>query len=159
MSANKENSRERALEWFNNLSLKEKLHLEHIYSTILITGSNIERIWKIENEKGQKINIYEEIKKLKEKNVYIFFDHDFYKGGSNCNFSIAFRDIEKQTGWFGDNHEFGDVEDVMVAAIKLANFLLSEPEYIKAFFSNLPVERDLREKEKKVYEFIAQLEK
>lgn len=41
--------RQRAINWFNQMTNDEKLHLESKYHTLLITDSNIERIYKIEH--------------------------------------------------------------------------------------------------------------
>lgn len=43
--------RQRAIEWFNNLTVSEKLCIESKYRTLLITDSNIERIYKQEINK------------------------------------------------------------------------------------------------------------
>jgi hypothetical protein len=80
------------------------------------------------------MNFLEEIKKLRKKNVHICFSHDLYEDGTNCNFSIIFGDIDHQTGWFGDDHEFGETEDVMLKAIETANYFLSNPDFIKWYF-------------------------
>ena len=108
------------------------------------------------------MNIYEEIKKLKEKNVYIDFNHEYYPDGANCLFSINFlntkfetgKDSDK-TGWYGDNHEFGDTEDVMIKAIDVANFLISDEKYLKYYFmavtaESIPIKEEIR---KFIYNF------
>lgn len=42
--------RQRAINWFNHLSMDEKDYLERKYHTSLITDSNIERIYKLETQ-------------------------------------------------------------------------------------------------------------
>lgn len=80
------------------------------------------------------MDFLKEIEKLRKKNVHINFTHDIYDNGNNCNFSIIFSDIDKQTGTFGDNHEFGETEDVMKKAVDTANYFLSHPEYLDYYF-------------------------
>jgi hypothetical protein len=85
------------------------------------------------------MDIYKEIKELRKKhNAHIIFSHDIYEPGNNCLFSIIFNnDRNYQTGTYGDNHEFGETEDVMVAAVHIANFMLSDPKYLEAYFSSM----------------------
>ena len=40
--------KQRAIDWFNQLIMGEKACIEHKYSTLLITDSNIETIYKQE---------------------------------------------------------------------------------------------------------------
>jgi len=83
------------------------------------------------------MNIHKEIQALDKKRVYIHFNHEHYKNGSNCNFSVEFVDKNgkhlNQTGWWGDNHEFGDVADATVAAIKIAKWLAKDNKFKKYF--------------------------
>ena len=69
---------------------------------------------------------------LESKNVYIHYSIEHYSDGSNLNFSIEFKDYARaQTYWYNDNHEFGNVEEAMVASIKLAYWHLENPERIE----------------------------
>ena len=68
-----------------------------------------------------------EYAELEKQNVYIHYSLD----GCNLNFSIEFRDYERaQTGWYNDNHDFGDVADTMEASIHMAKWYLAKPERI-----------------------------
>ncbi len=67
---------------------------------------------------------------LEQNGVFIHYNYDHYTDGTNCNFSIEFTNQKTQTGWYGDNHEFGGVKDVMLFSIKLALWYLSNPKYI-----------------------------
>jgi len=80
------------------------------------------------------MDIYKEIKKLREQNVFITFIPEYYDDGVNYNFQIRFFEDKFTTMSYGDNHEYGEVEDVIVASIKFANFMLSKPEYLKYYF-------------------------
>ncbi|MCK9447257.1 hypothetical protein M0Q50_10440 [bacterium] len=95
------------------------------------------------------MDIYNEIKKLREKNVFINFEHEYYADGTNCNFQIRFFEEKYTTGSYGDNHEFGESEDVFIRAIETANFMLSDPKYLKYYFfefdKNLPHEENTNE--------------
>lgn len=46
--------RQRAIKWFNDLTMNEKACIETKYRTLLITDSNIERIYK--QELNEQIN-------------------------------------------------------------------------------------------------------
>ncbi len=73
------------------------------------------------------MDLIKEIRNLEANGVFIHINHEHYENGSNCNWSVEFtkyHNKNNQTGWFGDNHEFGDTIDCYVVAIKLANFLL-----------------------------------
>jgi len=78
------------------------------------------------------MNIQEETRELEKQGVFIHYSHEHYTNGSNCNFSIEFTrhpyphrpEDHYQTGWYGDNHEFGDTADVLEASIKMAKWLL-----------------------------------
>lgn len=83
------------------------------------------------------MDILKEIRELEKENIFIFFSHDLYKDGSNCSFSILFgnhNSDDNQTGWYGDDHEFGDTADVMVRAIEVAWFMNKNLDYIKWYF-------------------------
>jgi hypothetical protein len=45
-------NREKAIEWYNKKNLHQKMLLEKKYNTILITDSNIERIYNMENKRN-----------------------------------------------------------------------------------------------------------
>jgi hypothetical protein len=73
-----------------------------------------------------------EYAELEKRNVYINYSVEHYGDVCNLNFSIEFRDYEHaQTGWYNDNHEFGDVADAMEASIHIAKWYLEKPERIK----------------------------
>jgi hypothetical protein len=73
-------------------------------------------------------------KRLEESGVYIHYSPEHYKDGSNVNFSIEFLDRETlnrvATGWYNDNHEFGDTSETMTASVKLALWYLEDPKRI-----------------------------
>ena len=84
------------------------------------------------------MDIYKEIQELERKGVFIDFISEYYGNGTNCNFSITFIDpktnkLINKTGLYGDNHEFGDTADVLVAAIKLAKWLSVDNRVTKYF--------------------------
>jgi hypothetical protein len=64
---------------------------------------------------------------LEENGVFIYYSYDHYQDETNCNFSIEFRDYKQQTGWYGDNHEFGNVKEIMIFSRKLALWYLDNP--------------------------------
>jgi hypothetical protein len=73
-----------------------------------------------------------EYAELEKQNVFINYSVEHYGDGCNLNFSIEFRDYERaQTGWYNDNHEFGDVADTMEASVRMAKWYLGKPERIK----------------------------
>jgi hypothetical protein len=77
-----------------------------------------------------KSRILEHFDTLEQNGVFIHYNYDHYTDGTNCNFSIEFTNQKTQTGWYGDNHEFGEVKDVMLFSIKLALWYLDNPKYI-----------------------------
>ena len=70
-------------------------------------------------------------KELEENGVYIHYIPEHYNDGTNLNFSIEFRKYKTQTGWYNDNHEFGDVLDTMTSSILLAKWYLENPRRIE----------------------------
>jgi hypothetical protein len=66
----------------------------------------------------------ETYKTLEENGVYIHYIPEHYGDGTNLNFSIEFRKHKTQTGWYNDNHEFGDVHETMTKSLKLALWYL-----------------------------------
>ncbi len=64
------------------------------------------------------------LKKLEEQGVFIHFIPEHYDDGTNYNFSIEFTKEKFQTGWYNDNHEFGDVARTIECAIKISEFML-----------------------------------
>lgn len=84
------------------------------------------------------MDLFKGIRELENNNVFIYFSYDHYKNGTNCSFSIEFRDIGEQTGWFGDNHEFGDVADVFKTAVEFAKYLSNDQDLLTAYFSTVP---------------------
>lgn len=83
----------------------------------------------------------EAIRKLESLGVFIHLSYDHYKDGSNCSFSIEFTKQEAypekhlQTGWYGDNHEFGDTADCIECAIRFANWLLEDSNLYWYFYN------------------------
>lgn len=76
------------------------------------------------------MNVRKEINRLESKNVFVHTGYEHYANGSNLLFSIEFRDHKKQTGWYNDNHEFGDGGDAIVAAIELSKWFLEDVDRI-----------------------------
>lgn len=74
---------------------------------------------------------------LEKKSVFIHYSYDHYKNGTNLNFSIEFRGWgpDFQTGWYGDNHEFGDIGRTLEKSIIIATELSNEKETLEAYFS------------------------
>jgi hypothetical protein len=70
-------------------------------------------------------------KELEENGVYIHYIPEHYNDGTNLNFSIWFRNYKVGTGWYNDNHEFGDVLDTMTSSILLAKWYLENPKRIE----------------------------
>ena len=70
-------------------------------------------------------------KTLEDNGVYIHYVPEHYNDGSNLNFSIEFTKYKTQTGWYNDDHEFGDVYDTTVKSIKLALWYLRDPKRIE----------------------------
>jgi hypothetical protein len=75
-------------------------------------------------------NTLETYKLLEENGVFIHYIHEHYKDGGNLYFSIQFTKQNTQTGWYNDNHEFGDVYETMNKPIQLAKWYLENPNYI-----------------------------
>jgi hypothetical protein len=71
------------------------------------------------------------LKTLEDNGVYIHYVPEHYNDGSNLNFSIEFTKQKTQTGWYNDDHEFGDVYDTKVKSIKLALWYLEDPKRIE----------------------------
>ena len=70
-------------------------------------------------------------KTLEDNGVYIHYVPEHYNDGSNLNFSIEFTKYKTQTGWYNDDHEFGDVYDTTVKSINLALWYLEDPKRIE----------------------------
>jgi hypothetical protein len=70
-------------------------------------------------------------KTLEDNGVYIHYIPEHYMDGSNLNFSIEFTKYNTQTGWYNDDHEFGNVYDTKVKSIKLALWYLEDPKRIE----------------------------
>ena len=75
-------------------------------------------------------NTLETYRELEENGIYIHYLPEHYNDGSNLNFSIEFRKQKTQTGWYNDNHEFGDVSDTMYKSLQLAKWYLEDPKRI-----------------------------
>jgi len=76
-------------------------------------------------------------KTLEDNGVYIHYVPEHYSDGSNLNFSIEFTKQKTQTGWYNDDHEFGDVYDTKVSSIKLAQWYLEDPKRIELIDGNM----------------------
>jgi hypothetical protein len=75
----------------------------------------------------QSMNFNLETYKLLEENgVYIHYIAEHYNDGSNLNFSIEFKNQKTQTGWYNDNHEFGDVYETIISSMKIAMWYLED---------------------------------
>lgn len=90
----------------------------------------------------------ESLEDLEKKGVFINCSPEHYKNGSNLCFSIEFvidrsslgaKKTDKygneipstiKTGWYNDNHDFGNACQSMLAAIKLAFWYLEKPDRI-----------------------------
>ncbi len=74
------------------------------------------------------MDLIKQIRDFEAKGVFIHLNHEHYSNGSNCNWAIELLDENRQrkyhSGWYGDNHEFGDTIGCYEAAFRLANFLL-----------------------------------
>lgn len=80
------------------------------------------------------MNIEEEICALEVQGVFIKLSYDHYNDGTNCNFSIDFHKLGHNTMRYGDNHEFGDTANVLIAGIKFAKWFLEDEDRFKWFF-------------------------
>ena len=96
---------------------------------------------------------------LEKQGAFIDCSVEHYKDGSNVNFSISFYIDGKQTntGWYNDNHEFGNSTQVMNAAVKLAQWYLEKPERI-TMINTGPTIEGYFEYNDELMEFIEQLE-
>ena len=63
---------------------------------------------------------------LEKYGVFIHYSPDHYEDGSNMLFSIEFTNQKIQTGWYNDNHEFGDVPRTLLCSLKLALWYLED---------------------------------
>lgn len=63
---------------------------------------------------------------LEKYGVFIHYSPDHYEDGSNMLFSIEFTNQKTQTGWYNDNHEFGDVPRTLLCSLKLALWYLED---------------------------------
>ena len=77
----------------------------------------------------------ETYKVLEENGVYIHYSPEHYDDGSNLCFSIEFKNQKTQTGWYNDNHEFGDTYNTMVKSIRLALWYIDNPKNIELIHS------------------------
>lgn len=62
--------------------------------------------------------------------IKYFIQH--YKDGSNLNFAFHWKELDEEfhTGWYGDNHEWGDPERVVGVTKRMAEELSKVPEFI-----------------------------
>lgn len=77
------------------------------------------------------MNALEKIYKLEQKGVYIHYSPEMYDDGANVLFSIQFKNQDKQTMWYNDNHEFGDYASVIGKSIMMAEWYLAKPKRIE----------------------------
>lgn len=61
-------------------------------------------------------------KTINYRSAIIFTRVETYPDGSNTLFSIKLGD--QQTGWYNDNHDFGDEDAAIVAAKKIADYMI-----------------------------------
>jgi hypothetical protein len=86
---------------------------------------------------GKGLGIYDnmlmnyQIQELEKKDVFIHYESEKYNSGTNLCFSIEFKNYNAQTGWYNDNHEFGDVLETVDKSIKLAKWYLDNPKRIE----------------------------
>lgn len=70
--------------------------------------------------------------KLITKDYIIHYGLDEYPDGNNLLFSIEFPNYRtrkgyiQQTGWYNDNHEFGNEHQSKESSIKLANWYIED---------------------------------
>ena len=83
----------------------------------------------MKNQTSERITL-EQYKTLEDNGVYIHYVHEHYTDGVNLNFSIEFKKHNTQTGWYNDNHEFGDVYDTMNKSVLLSLWYLEDPKRI-----------------------------
>jgi len=83
----------------------------------------------MKNQISDRITL-EQYKTLEDNGVYIHYVHEHYTDGVNLNFSIEFKKHNTQTGWYNDNHEFGDVYDTMNKSVLLSLWYLEDPKRI-----------------------------
>jgi len=90
----------------------------------------------------------EKLNYLQSKNIFIHLGIDHYEDGSNVLFSIEFKDYSVQTGWYNDNHEFGDYGDVMESAIDIAYWFMEDEIRIKTIDGRFddPIYREINKK-------------
>lgn len=68
---------------------------------------------------------------LEDNKVFIHYRPEHYNDGSNLCFSIEFIEYKTQTGWYNDNHEFGNTYDTMKSSLQIAVWYLENTERIK----------------------------
>ena len=92
------------------------------------------------------MNIRKELNRLEKKGVFIHTRYEHYGDGSNLCFSIEFKNYKEQTGWYNDNHEFGDGGDTFKSAIKLAKWFLKDKIrilYVNSSFLSSEVQKNI----------------
>jgi hypothetical protein len=70
------------------------------------------------------------MKSYKNKDYIISYEHEYYGDGSNLIFQIYFPNLNKTTGAFNDNHEFGDDESVLIKSKQMADWYMSEDWFV-----------------------------
>ena len=96
------------------------------------------------------LETYEE---LEENGVYIHYIPEHYNDGTNLNFSIEFRKYKTQTGWYNDDHEFGDVLDTMTSSVLLAKWYLENPRRIELIDGSI-TDPEYRQYSEELQEFL-----
>lgn len=81
-------------------------------------------------------SILESYSILEKYGVFIHYSPEHYGDGSNMLFSIEFTNQKIQTGWYNDNHEFGDVPRTLLCSLKLALWYLEDLTRVEMISTN-----------------------
>lgn len=74
---------------------------------------------------------------LKKYGVHIHYDTEVYDDEINLLFSIEFKNQNTQTGWYNDNHEFGNDYYSKNTSIELAYWYLEDKNRINLINSGI----------------------
>ena len=96
---------------------------------------------------------------LEKKGVFIHYSPEHYKDGSNLMFSIEFTKEKKQTGWYNDNHEFGNVQQTIYKSTQLALWYLEIPSRIETidYYINIIGNPEYLKHHDELFEFLKSL--
>ena len=110
------------------------------------------------------MNIEKELAELEAKGAFINWNSEHYGNGTNMSFQIEiildrnlltdrekYSDATFKTGWYNDNHEYGDVVPSLIAAIKIANAYL-ENDYCKLCVIHGPIKWNKDPELRRIYE-------